>query len=293
MIQRQALGKGLSALIPDESGADMDNSNKFFFCPVDKIGPNPYQPRKIFKEAELEAMAESIRQHGILTPILIRKKTQSSDEYYIIAGERRWRAAQRARVDKIPAVIREASQGELLHLALVENIHREDLNPIEEASAYKLLIEGQSLTHEKLAEILGKSRSTITNMLRLLDLPSYIQEDILNEVLTMGHARVLAGIQDSNHMRTVRNAIVEKGMSVRQAESYAVSSKAAKIRKITDQEQSYILYLRTLSEDLKRRFGTKVEIAKRSRSRRGKIVIYFNSDEELDRLLNAWDVSSF
>ena len=290
MTQRQALGKGLSALIPDESGMNIDNSNNFFFCPVDKIGPNPYQPRKIFKEAELDAMAESIRQHGILTPILIRKKIQSGDEYYIIAGERRWRAAQRAMLDKIPAVIREAGQGELLHLALVENIHREDLNPIEEASAYKLLIEGQGLTHEKLAEILGKSRSTITNMLRLLDLPGYIQEDVLNEVLTMGHARVLAGIQDSNHMRIVRNAIIEKGLSVRQAESYAVSSKTAKTNKATAQEQSYLLYLRTLSEDLKRHFGTKVEIVKRSKASRGKIVIHFNSDEELDRLLSTWDI---
>ena len=293
MAQRQALGKGLSALIPDDSGIGIDNSNKFFFCPVDKIGPNPYQPRKIFKEAELDAMAESIRQHGILTPILIRKKIQGSDEYYIIAGERRWRAAQRARLDKIPAVIREASQVEFLHLALVENIHREDLNPIEEASAYKLLIEGQGLTHEKLAEILGKSRSTITNMLRLLDLPSYIQEDVLNEALTMGHARVLAGIQDHTRMRAVRDAIVERGLSVRQAESYGVSSKTARINTATTQEQSYLLYLRTLAEDLKRHFGTKVEIAKRSRSGRGKIVIHFNSDDELDRLLNIWDISSF
>ena len=292
MKQRQALGKGLSALIPDASGMDNeDNINRLFFCPVDKIDPNPYQPRKIFKDAELDAMAESIRHHGVITPVLIRRKTQDSNEYYIIAGERRWRAAQRASLDRIPAVIREASEGELLHLALVENIHREDLNPIEEASAYKLLIESQGLTHEKLAEIIGKSRSAITNMLRLLDLPAYVQEDVLNEVLTMGHARVLAGIQDPNHIRAVRNAIIEKGLSVRQAESYIVPGKTGRTAAITPTEQPDLPYLRTLSEDLKRHFGTKVEITKKSRSNRGKIVIHFNSYEELNRLLDIWDVS--
>ena len=287
MTQRQALGKGLSALIPDESGME-DNSNRLFLCPVDKINPNPYQPRKVFKEAELDAMAESIRYHGVIAPALIRRKIQGSDEYYIIAGERRWRAAQRAGLDRIPAVIREAGDGESLSLALVENIHREALNPIEEASAYKLLIEKEGLTHEKLAEILGKNRSTITNMLRLLDLPGYVQEDVLNEVLTMGHARVLAGIQDHSHMRAIRNVIVGKGLSVRQTESYVASGKTGRTGASTPLEQPELSYLSTLSENLKRHFGTKVEITKRSKSNRGKIVIHFNSYEELNRLLDIW-----
>ena len=293
MAQRQALGKGLSALIPNEGGINEDNRNKFFLCPIDKIEPNPYQPRKIFKGAELDELAESVKRHGILTPILIRRKEQDSNNFYIIAGERRWRAAQRAGLDKIPVVIKEAGQGDFLHLALVENIHREDLNPMEEASAYKLLMESQDLTHEKLAEMLGKSRSTITNMLRLLDLPGYIQEDVLNEVLSMGHARVLAGIQDLGKMRTIRNMIIEKGLSVRQVESYAASTRAVRNEVATVHEESDLSYIRVLSEDLKRHFGTKVDITKRSRSNRGKIVIHFNSNEELDRLLDIWGISIF
>ena len=293
MAQRQALGKGLSALIPNEGGANEDNRNKFFLCPIDKIEPNPYQPRKIFKGTELDELAESVKRHGILTPILIRRKKQDSHEFYIIAGERRWRAAQRAGLDKIPVVVKEADQDDFLHLALVENIHREDLNPMEEASAYKLLMESQDLTHEKLAEILGKSRSTITNMLRLLDLPGYIQEDVLNEVLSMGHARVLAGIQDLGKMRTIRNMIIEKGLSVRQVESYAASTRTVRNEVATVHEESDPSYIRVLSEDLKRHFGTKVDITKRSRSNRGKIVIHFNSNEELDRLLDIWGINIF
>ena len=277
MTQRKALGKGLSALIPD--GHDLDErEEQFFLCPVAAIEPNPNQPRQQFLARELEEMAGSVREKGILTPLLVNK-TESG--YQLIAGERRWRAAQMAGLERVPVVVRDVSPSESLELALIENIQRKDLNPIEEALACRKLMEDTGSTQEILSRRLGKDRSTIANLLRLLKLPTAIQQDVIDDRLSMGHARVLAGITEKEQQLILREAIIKKGLSVRQAEALAKKmKKPAAPPKILSKEDPYI---RSLSDNLKRSLGTKVEIKKEGK--RGQILLYFYSDDELDRLV--------
>ncbi len=277
MTKRKALGKGLSALIPEPDRSEV-NDPAFFHCPVHAIKPNPAQPRKSFDHPEFDELVASVREKGILTPLLV---TRGSSGYQLIAGERRWRAAQKAGIETVPVVVRESTPSEALELALIENIHRSDLNPIEEAEAYRQCIEGGSLTQEELARRLGKDRSTITNMLRLLTLPSFVQQDLLEERLSMGHARVLAGLKKSGDQRTLRDLILKMGLSVRQAEQKAkrlASPRTARKTHSPDED-----YLRSLSDTLKRSLGTKVEI--RRRGTQGHITIHFYSDDELEGLL--------
>jgi ParB family chromosome partitioning protein len=277
VAKRKALGKGLSALIPDADRPDRVD-RQFFNCPVTDIVPNPYQPRQSFSENELDEMALSVKEKGILTPLLV---TKTGDGYQLIAGERRWRAAQRAGLERVPVVVREVTSTEALELALIENIHRKDLNAIEEAQAYQRLLEDSGLTQEALAKRLGKDRSVVTNLLRLLKLPSSIQKDLIEERLHMGHARILAGLKEPEEQHALRDAIIKKGLSVRQAESAAKKKSTSAHRSKKKSERDY--YFSSLEENLKRSLGTKVNISKRGRE--GKIVVYFYSDEELDRLL--------
>jgi len=276
MSSRKALGKGLSALIPEAD--DLAGAGAFFQCPVESIEPNPYQPRKRFGEAELEELAESVRAKGILTPLLVSKTEQG---YRLIAGERRWRAAQKAGLERVPVVVRESSPVESLELALIENIHRKDLNPIEEAMAYQRLLEDTRVTQEELAQRVGKERTTVTNMLRLLKLPRVIQQDVIEERLTMGHARALAGLKTREAQLSLRDLILKKALSVRQAEILIQRKETSRgPGKKASQRDSY---LQSLEENLKRSLGTKVEIMKRGKH--GRISIFFYSDDELDRLL--------
>lgn len=219
-------------------------------------------------------MAESVRENGILTPLLV---TRTDHGYQLIAGERRWRAAQRAGLDRVPVVIRDVSGAEALKLALIENIHRKDLNAIEEALACKRLLEETASTQEELAKRLGKDRTSITNLLRLLSLPQSIQQDVIDGSLTMGHARVLAGIKGPAQQLELRDRVIRKSLSVRQLESMAQMAKKGVAPRRHDP------YLDALSEDLKRSLATQVEI--RRRGKKGSIVIHFHSNEELDRLL--------
>jgi ParB family transcriptional regulator, chromosome partitioning protein len=277
MPKRKALGKGLSALIPDADEFD-DGNEQFFQCPVEVIEPNPYQPRQTFSPHELEEMVDSVREKGIITPLLV---TKTEAGYQLIAGERRWRAAQKAGLRRVPVVVREVSPSESLELALIENIHRKDLNPIEEAVAYAKLLEETRITQDALAKRLGKDRSSITNFLRLLKLPVQIQQDVIDGRLTMGHARLLAGLKNSEDQWTLRNAIIKRGLSVRQSEALAKRGKDS-----TDTREKGSTkdpYLRSLEDNLKRSLGTKVEIKKRGR--KGSLVVHFYSDDELDRLL--------
>ncbi len=276
MARRKALGKGLSALIRDANTVN-EGAEQFFQCPVEDLEPNPYQPRKAFSNAELEEMAESIREKGVLTPLLVSK---TDTGYQLIAGERRWRAAQKAGLERVPVVVREASPAEALELALIENIHRKDLNPVEEALAYKRLLEEVGLTQEALAKRLGRERSSVTNMLRLLNLSALIQEDLVAGRLTMGHARVLAGIKSREAQKALRDQVVKRGLSVRQLEAMARRKKAPSPPKKVPQGD---FYLQSLADNLKRSLGTKVEIKKRGKA--GHILIHFYSDDELDRLL--------
>lgn len=280
MTQRKALGKGLSALIPDADRLDGEQA-AFFQCPIETISPNPNQPRQRFSPLELDQMADSVREKGIITPLVVTRK---GDGYQLIAGERRWRAAQKVGLDRVPVVVREATPVEALELALIENIHRTDLNPIEEATAYGNLLEQGGMTQEELARRLGKDRSSVTNLLRLLKLPKGIQQDVMDGRLSMGHARLLAGFKDHSVQKALRDAIVKRGLSVRQAEALAKRAKtppgAGGKRAVMDP------YLRSLEDRLKRSLGTKVELKKRGG--RGQITVHFYSDEELDRLMERF-----
>ena len=277
MAKRKALGRGLSALIPDADKLE-SAEGQFFQCPIEEIEPNPYQPRQEFSVSELKEMVNSVREKGILTPLLV---TRTKKGYQLIAGERRWRAAQRAGLERVPVVVREASPMEALELALVENIHRKDLNPIEEALAYRKLQEETGATQDTLAKRLGKDRSSIANLLRLLKLPASIQKDVINGQLSMGHARVLAGLKTRQEQKALRDMILKKGLSVRQAEALVRKSKTFTPSSKKHAELDY--YMQSLSDNLTRSLGTKVDIKKRGKQ--GRIVIYFYSDDELDRLL--------
>ena len=277
MPKRKALGKGLSALIPDADEFD-DRDEQFFQCPVEVIEPNPYQPRQMFSPHELEEMVRSVKEKGIITPLLV---TKTEAGYQLIAGERRWRAAQKAGLRRVPVVVREVTPSESLELALIENIHRKDLNPIEEAIAYAKLLEETRITQDALAKRLGKDRSSITNFLRLLKLPVQIQQDVIDGRLSMGHARLLAGLKNSEDQWTLRNTIIKRGLSVRQSEALAKRGKGS-----TDTREKGSVkdpYLQSLEDNLKRSLGTKVEIKKRGK--KGSLVVHFYSDDELDRLL--------
>jgi ParB family chromosome partitioning protein len=277
MASRKALGKGLSALIPEAE--DLAGAGTFFQCPVEAIEPNPYQPRKKFGDDELKELVASVREKGILTPLLVSKTEKG---YRLIAGERRWRAAQKAGLERVPVVIRESSPMESLELALIENIHRKDLNPIEEALAYQRLLEDTEITQEQLAKRLGKERATITNMLRLLKLPRAIQQDVVEERLSMGHARALAGLKSRELQLALRDEILKKALSVRQTEILVKRKENQRgSGKRAIQRDSYI---QSVEENLKRSLGTKVEIVRRGKQ--GRISIFFYSDDELDRLLD-------
>jgi len=279
MQKRKALGKGLSALIPEASRMG-DGGDQFFQCPIGSIEPNPYQPRQEFSAAELKEMENSVREKGIITPLLV---TRTESGYQLIAGERRWRAAQKAGLDRVPVVIREVTGADALELALIENIHRKDLNPIEEALAYKRLLEETGATQDSVAKRLGKDRSTIANLLRLLNLPDYFQKDVINGKLSMGHARVLAGLKNSEEQKILRDMVVDKGLSVRQLEELVKKKRPIARSKKRKVELDY--YLQSLADNLKRSLGTKVEIKKMGKE--GRIVVYFYSDDELDRLLEV------
>lgn len=277
MTKRNALGKGLSALIPD--GHDLDEKEELFFlCPVAAIEPNPNQPRQRFPANELNEMVVSVREKGILTPLLVN---QTEAGYQLIAGERRWRAAQMAGLERVPVVVRDVTPSESLELALIENIQRKDLNPIEEAMACQKLMEETASTQEMLSRRLGKDRSTIANLLRLLKLPTAIQQDVIDNRLSMGHARLLAGIGEKDRQKLLRDSIIQKELSVRQAEALARKLKNPPgPKKVLSKDDPYI---RSLSDNLKRSLGTKVEIKKDGKQ--GQILLYFYSDDELDRLV--------
>src|SRR5919205_739439 len=212
-MTRRALGRGLSALLSDKPAT---TSEEMVEVDLDLIEPNNFQPRTNFDEERLEQLAQSIRANGIIQPLLVRRL--SADKYQLVAGERRWRAAQRAGLHRVPCVVKEIPEDKMLELALIENIQRQELNAIEEAQAYKRLIETLGLTQEMVAQRVGRDRTFITNYLRLLRLPEDIQQLLSEEKLTAGHARALLGVDDEEIQRNLANKIIEKGFSVRETE---------------------------------------------------------------------------
>ena len=221
-MARKALGRGLDALIPGRAPGT-ESGPRLAEIAIEQIRPNPRQPRDHFDDEALDAIAGSIAEHGMLQPVVLR---ELADGYELIAGERRWRAAQRAGLEKVPAVIRDATPRESLELAIIENVQREDLNAIEEALAYKLLIDEMSLTQEQVAERVGRDRSTVANYLRLLRLPAAVQNMLVVGALTMGHARALLAVEDGGALRRLAEEVVAKGLSVRQTETRAKSETA-------------------------------------------------------------------
>jgi len=280
MPKKKGLGRGLDALLPDWEQFESGTGGYRLLDPRE-IRPNPFQPRKNIGQEALEELADSIRQRGVIQPLIVRDTDQG---YELIAGERRLRAALLANLDKVPVMVKDVAPGEALELALIENIQRQDLNPIEEADAYSRLIDEFGLTQEALADRVGKKRATIANYLRLRNLPDPVKQDLSESTLTMGHARSLLGLETRADIMAVRNEIVKRGLSVRATEHRVARIKASSVPKVdANREQSTKILLNDLSQELSRRLGTRVSI--RKRGRRGRIQIEFYSDEELDRII--------
>jgi ParB family chromosome partitioning protein len=278
-MQKQALGKGLGALIPDLSALD-DKERKALGIneiELDKIIPNEYQPRKYFDDEKLKELAASIREQGVIQPIIVHK---AGSGYELIAGERRWRASRLAGLKTIPALVKEATKRELLEMALIENIQREDLNPLEAAEAYKRLQDEFKLTQDDLAKRVGKERSTVTNFLRLIGLPKEVKHELAAGTLSMGHAKAILSIERVRDQLLAASRIVKKGLSVREAEALAHALKTPpKDKKQPRQSHE----LKAVEEKLRKTLGTKVNIMPRAKG--GRIVIEYYSGEELDRML--------
>jgi ParB family chromosome partitioning protein len=276
VAKRKALGRGFSALFPDTVIEEEDRG--LFYCPIESISPNPHQSRQSFGESELAELAQSIKEKGVIQPILV---TKTNDGFQLIAGERRWRAAQKAGLDKIPALIRDVSPAEALQIALIENIQRQDLNPIEEAAAYQELLQRFNFTQDALSARIGKNRTTIANFLRLLKLPDDVQRDIIDGRLSAGHARVLVSIDSPSIQRKIRDLVIKRSLSVRQTEALAKRFLASRRPEaIRDEIDSY---LESLVNNLQDSLGTKVAIERKGK--KGRIIIEFYSDDELDRLV--------
>lgn len=274
MVKKTGLGKGMAALLPV---AAEDNRN-YFSCPIEEIRPNKGQPRKTFVPEKLEELAASIREKGIIQPLVVRKK---ADHYELIAGERRWRAAQKAGLRDVPVVIQDVSDDTALEMALIENIQREDLNAVEEAEAYHALLEKFELSQEELAKRVGKERSTVANSLRLLKLPTELKRDIVEERLAMGHARALLALDSPEQMKQAREEVLKRELTVRETENLVKRLKANRPVKVPPKPDPHVT---DLEEQLKRHFKARVAI--RQSGKKGKIEIFYASPVELDRLLD-------
>lgn len=281
-VKRNALGRGLSALIPANTPAESAGPiSDFFQCPIEKIEPNRTQPRQSFDEASLEALTNSIREQGVIQPLIVRPRLDGI--YELVAGERRWRAAQRAGLREVPAIIRTLTDQEGMEIALVENLQREDLNPVEEAEAYRLLMDEHAYTHDALATRLGRDRTTITNSLRLLKLPFSVRQALIDGRISAGHARALLGIEDEAVCVRLLKDIVSKQLSVRQVETQV---KQLRNPSESKQKPDRSPNLRDLEERLGRSLKTSVRVVETAQNK-GHVQISYNSLDEFDHLLEV------
>ncbi len=278
--KKMALGRGIEALIPDIEPDEGNSTGEYFTCDVRLIRPNPFQPRIRFAPEELDELSRSIQEQGILQPLMVRK---AETGYELIAGERRLRAARMAGLDMVPVVVKNVSDGQLLEISIIENIQREDLNPIEEAEAYHRLLEEFRLTQEEVAARVGKSRSAVANFLRLRQLPEPIKTSILDGMLTMGHARALLGADTAAQQNTAWKAVIAKGLSVRETESLIKRLKNQKPEAQPPPLKSIDVYFNSLADNLSQDFGTRVHIKRKGQ--KGKVEIEFYSNDDLDRLI--------
>ncbi|MEA4962699.1 ParB/RepB/Spo0J family partition protein [Lutispora sp.] len=272
-MAKKALGKGLSALIPENP--ELSNGNSVLQLKTTEIEANENQPRRKFDEEALNSLAESIKEHGIVQPIIVRR---DGEGYQIVAGERRWRAARIAGLKVVPVVVKDYSETQILEIALIENLQREDLNPIEEANAYKTLMEEHSFSQDEIGKRIGKSRSAITNSLRLLNLPNEIVEHLISGKLTAGHARAILAFDDDKKKIEAAERIINEGLNVRQAEKLSKEKKTVKRIKSKSAE------ICDIEERLRNIFGTKVTIT--HSKKKGKIEIEYYGIDDLDKILD-------
>lgn len=278
-MNRKALGRGLGALLASDRTIELPEPGEI---DINSIDPGPMQPRTRFDEQALGQLAESIKSHGIVQPVLVRPR---GARYELVAGERRWRAAKLAGLEKIPAVIREVADDDLLEIALVENLQREDLNPIEEAQAYRKLIETVGLTQESLAERVGRDRSYITNYLRLLKLPDDIQDLVKEKRLSTGHARTILGLSHVDLQRRVARQIISNDLSVRATEALVRKSTAGEPRSSSSRTVADP-NIKAAENKLRRALGTQVRIVQSAQEGTGKLEISYYTNQDLDRLYN-------
>lgn len=305
MASKKVLGRGLGAFFPEYNEGEgeakaqkgeqegegspyvepQQRVNIVLHVPVDNIRPNPHQPRNEFNEERLAELADSIETHGLIQPITVRYIGEKRFE--LISGERRLRASKLAGIEEIPAYIREVNDEDIISYALIENIQREDLNPIEVALGYQRLIEEAGYTQAKVAKRVGKNRSTITNMLRLLNLPAFIQAGLRDNKISMGHARALISVDDEEKQQKIYKKIIDKGYSVRKTERAVRALDKEAEKKSESDEQNNSAFLKEISNRLRSTLSTKVNI--KSKKNGGEIRIQYYSDEELDRLLEIFD----
>ena len=292
MAKAKGLGKGLDAMLPkkiekpkeETEKKEEENVSRETLVKISSIEPNREQPRKKFNEDALHDLADSIKQYGVLQPLLLQKKGKY---YEIIAGERRWRAARLAGLKEVPAIIKEFSSQEIIEVALIENIQREDLNPIEEAQAYKKLISDFKLKQDEIAERVSKSRTAITNSMRLLKLCPEVQEMLIDDIISSGHARALIPIEDVELQKKIANEVMDKSLSVRETETLvrkllSDNPEKEKSKEKQKDKKTELLY-KSLEDKIKSIMGTKVSIQKKSKNK-GKIEIEYYSDEDLNRI---------
>lgn len=286
MTKKFALGKGLSALIPEESEESIKENSKILIS-INKIKSDEQQPRKLFDSEKIAELAESIKTHGIIQPLILRK--YSDNQYIIVAGERRWRAAKMAGLKEIPAIIMELSDRDILEISLIENIQRQDLNPIEEALAYKKLLSDFDITQEELSKRIGKSRVTIANTIRLTNLDDRVQQYIIESIITEGHGRTLLAISDKQKQYELAQQVIDEKLSVRELERL--------IKRINDEDEKSKFsdssielnpYYKEIKNQLQNFFGTKVNIS--NKKNKGKIEIEYYSEEDLQRILDIMNM---
>lgn len=286
---KRGLGKGLDTMIPehitDNEDSEKENVSRETFLPINKVEPNKTQPRKRFDEDALQELAESIKLFGVIQPIIVQKRDKL---YEIIAGERRWRASRLAGLKEVPVVIKDYSPQEIIEIALIENIQREDLNPIEEAYAYQRLIKEYNLKQDELAERVSKSRAAITNSLRLLKLDERVQQMLIDDILSSGHARALIPLDDTNLQYDTACKVFDEKLSVRDTEKLVRQLiKGKSVKEAATADENDFIY-QALEERLRNIIGTKVSINRKKKDR-GKIEIEYYSDEDLERIIEFFE----
>ncbi|PAB58442.1 ParB/RepB/Spo0J family partition protein [Anaeromicrobium sediminis] len=276
---KRGLGRGLNALIPESNKKSDGIKGSILKIDISKIKANKDQPRKYFDEEKIDILSDSIKKHGVIQPIIVKTM---GDKYEIIAGERRFRAAKVAQLKEIPCIIKDVEERDVVEIALIENLQREDLNPIEEAIAYRNLMDKYKLTQENISSAVGKSRSYIANTIRLINLPDIVKEEVIRGQITSGHARVLLRFTDEHIQKDIMEKVIENNLSVRELEKLVgdlLEEKEIK-EKVQKKKDATLLYL---EDNLKSLLGTKVNIVKGKK--KGKIEIEYYSDDELDRIL--------